>query len=162
MASVERVARDIAGVPGAPDNGPARSPVDAAEVPPPPTRRRPLGKAYWRLWWATGISASGDGLVAVALPLLTVTLTRSPLVIAGVTAANRAGAAIAALPAGMLADRMNRHRMMVLCNLISGVALLGLVAFMTLGSADLAISAGIAQAGTRRVLTRVSSRQVGK
>jgi predicted MFS family arabinose efflux permease len=70
---------------------------------------------------------------------LTVTLTRSPLVIAGVTAANRAGAAIAALPAGMLADRMNRHRMMVLCNLISGVALLGLVAFMTLGSADLAM-----------------------
>jgi predicted MFS family arabinose efflux permease len=68
---------------------------------------------------------------------LTVTLTRSPLVIAGVTAANRAGAAIAALPAGLLADRMDRHRMMVACNLISGVALVGLVTAMTLGSADL-------------------------
>jgi predicted MFS family arabinose efflux permease len=68
---------------------------------------------------------------------LTITLTRSPLVIAGVTAANRAGAAIAALPAGLLADRMDRHRMMVACNLVSGVALTGLVAAMTLGSADL-------------------------
>jgi predicted MFS family arabinose efflux permease len=68
---------------------------------------------------------------------LTVTLTRSPLVIAGVTAANRAGAAIAALPAGMLADRMDRRRMMVVCNVISGVALTGLVAAMTLGRADL-------------------------
>jgi predicted MFS family arabinose efflux permease len=68
---------------------------------------------------------------------LTISLTRSPLVIAGVTAANRAAAAIAALPAGLLADRMDRHRMMVACNLVSGVALTGLVAAMTLGSADL-------------------------
>ena len=42
-----------------------------------------------------------------------------------------------ALPAGLLADRMDRHRMMIACNLISGVALTGLVAAMTLGSADL-------------------------
>jgi predicted MFS family arabinose efflux permease len=68
---------------------------------------------------------------------LTVTLTRSPLVIAGVTAANRAGVAIAALPAGMLADRVDRRRMMVACNLVSGVALAGLVAAMAIGSAGL-------------------------
>jgi predicted MFS family arabinose efflux permease len=68
---------------------------------------------------------------------LTISLTHSPLVIAGVTAANRAAAAIAALPAGLLADRMDRHRMMVACNLVSGVALTGLVAAMTLGSAGL-------------------------
>jgi predicted MFS family arabinose efflux permease len=70
---------------------------------------------------------------------LTVTLTRSPLAIAGVTAANRAGVAIAALPAGLLADRMDRHRMMVACNLISGVVVTGLVVAMTLGSATLAM-----------------------
>jgi MFS family permease len=70
---------------------------------------------------------------------LTVTLTRSPLVIAGVTAANRAGAAIAALPAGVVADRVDRRRMMVTCNLISGVALAGLVAAMAIGSAGLAM-----------------------
>jgi MFS family permease len=68
---------------------------------------------------------------------LTVTLTRSPLVIAGVTAANRAGVAIAALPAGLLADRVDRRRMMVTCNLISGVVLAGLVTAMAIGSAGL-------------------------
>jgi predicted MFS family arabinose efflux permease len=75
---------------------------------------------------------------------LTVTLTRSPLAIAGVTAANRAGVAIAALPAGLLADRMDRHRMMVACNLISGVVVTGLVVAMTLGSATLAMVSVVA------------------
>ena len=137
MTSVERVTRHFG---GARDNGPPRPPDGSAEVPSTagaPQPRRPLGTSFWRLWWASGISGSGDGLVAVALPLLTISLTRSPLVIAGVTAANRAGAAIAALPAGLLADRMDRHRMMVACNLVSGVALTGLVAAMTLGAADL-------------------------
>jgi MFS family permease len=97
-----------------------------------------LGPAFWRLWWAMGISGSGDGLVIVALPLLTLTLTRSPLVIAGVTAVNRGARAIAALPAGVLADRVDRRRLMVICSLISAVAL-GLLALdMTLGYHQLA------------------------
>ena len=99
----------------------------------PPPSSRGLGKAFWGLWWATGISSSGDGLVNVAVPLLTLTLTRSPLVIAGVTAANRAAAAAATLPAGVLADRVDRRRLMVGCNLVAGVALAGLVVAMTAG-----------------------------
>jgi MFS family permease len=76
-------------------------------------------------------------LVAVALPLLTITLTRSPLVIAGVTAANKASVALAALPAGVVADRMDRRKVMLASNVVAGLLLSGLVAAMTFGRADL-------------------------
>jgi MFS family permease len=120
-----------------------------------------LGAAFWRLWWATGISSSGDGLVNVAVPLLTLTLTRSPLVIAGVTAANRAAAAAATLPAGVLADRVDRRRLMVGCNLVAGVALAGLVVAMTAGALHLVevyvISAVLAVCDTAYVLAAQAS-----
>ena len=99
--------------------------------------QRSLGAMFRRLWWATGISASGDGLLAVAVPLLAVTLTRNPLIIAGLTGANRAAAAIAALPGGLVADRWDRRRVMVACNLAAGVVLLLLVGTMTIGWAEL-------------------------
>ena len=96
-----------------------------------------LTRSFRRLWWAAGISASGDGLVVVAIPLLAVSITRSPLLIAGVTAANRASAALAALPGGVLADRVNRRWLMVACNVIAGLMLAGLVAAMSFSRADL-------------------------
>ncbi len=123
MASVEQAPSDLAG----------KSASDPVVLP----ARRGLGAPFWRLWCATGISGSGDGLVTVAIPLLTVALTRNPLIIAGATAANRAAAAIAALPAGLIADRVDRRRLMVGCNLVAGAALMTLVVAMTLGSADL-------------------------
>ncbi len=123
MASVEQAPSDLAG----------KSASDPVLLP----AGRGLGAPFWRLWFATGISGSGDGLVTVAIPLLTVALTRNPLIIAGATAANRAAAAIAALPAGLIADRVDRRRLMVGCNLVAGAALMTLVVAMTLGSADL-------------------------
>ncbi len=119
MASVEQAPSHVA---GKPDSGPVVLPG-----------RRGLGAPFWRLWCATGISGSGDGLLTVAIPLLTVALTRNPLIIAGATAANRAAAAIAALPAGLIADRVDRRRLMVGCNLVAGAALLTLVVAMSLG-----------------------------
>ncbi len=123
MASVEQAPSDLAG--------------KLASDPGVLSGRRGLGAPFWRLWCATGISGSGDGLVTVAIPLLTVALTRNPLIIAGATAANRAAAAIAALPAGLIADRVDRRRLMVACNLVAGAALMTLVVAMTFGSADL-------------------------
>lgn len=101
--------------------------------------QRRLGVAFRRLWWAAGISSSGDGLVLVAMPLLAITLTRSPLLIAGVTAANRGSAALSSLPGGVLADRVDRRRLMVACNVVAGLTLGGLVAVMSVGVVDLAM-----------------------
>ncbi len=37
-----------------------------------------LGPSFWRVWTAATVSELGSGLTYVALPLLTVTLTRDP------------------------------------------------------------------------------------
>jgi MFS family permease len=124
--SVKRAASGSSGKVGAPN--------DAAT---PRVGRRSLGTTFSRLWWATGISSSGDGLLVVAMPLLALTLTRSPLLIAGLTGANRAARAIAALPGGVIADRWDRRNVMVVCNLVAGVTLLALVASLTVGWAEL-------------------------
>ena len=126
MASVERAASSSSSAVGAPKGTPSVR-----------VGRRSLGGAFRRLWWATGISASGDGLLAVAVPLLALTLSRNPLVIAGLTGANRASAAIAALPGGLVADRWDRRSVMVACNVAAGVTLLALVGAMTAGWAEL-------------------------
>lgn len=101
--------------------------------------RAKLGSRFWRLWWGTAISSSGDGLLAVALPLMAFTLTRNPLAIAGVTADQKAFTALGALPAGLVADRFERRGVMVGANVISGAALVGLVALMTAGFGDLLV-----------------------
>lgn len=108
-------------------------------VPGPPDRRERLGNAFWRLWAAMGISASGDGLFLVALPLLTYSLTHNLLAIAGVSAANGISRAISSLPGGLLADRYERRTLMVTCNFVSGVALVALVLAMSLGFLDLPV-----------------------
>jgi hypothetical protein len=46
-----------------------------------------LGLPFWQLWSASSLSNLADGLVKVALPLVAVTLTDSPGLIAGVTLA---------------------------------------------------------------------------
>ncbi len=99
---------------------------------------RALGSAFWGLWMATGISSVGDGLVAVALPLLATRLTHSALLIAGVAAANRAASALGALPAGLLADRFDRWKAMVASDIVSGSTVALLVLTMAFGSPGIA------------------------
>ena len=99
--------------------------------------RRGLGRRFWLLWWATGISASGDGLVFVALSLLAFTFTHNALAIAGVAATFRGSMALAAVPAGVVVDRFERRDVMLVANIVPGLALFGLVALITVGRADL-------------------------
>src|SRR4030088_3376448 len=75
--------------------------------------KAPLGNRYWRLLGATGVSAVGNGMAFVALPLLAVTMTKDPLLIAGVAVAGQLPWLVFALPAGALADRVNRRRLAV-------------------------------------------------
>lgn len=77
-----------------------------------------LGRAYHRLWTAAVVSNTGDGVAAVALPLLAETLTRQPLLFAGVTVANRLPWLLFSLQAGAIADRVDRRRLMALTNVV--------------------------------------------
>ncbi len=78
-----------------------------------PTPER-LGRGFQRLWMAAGISNLGDGVRLAALPLLAATITREPGLVAGVTVALRLPWLLFAIPAGELADRFDRRRLMVL------------------------------------------------
>ncbi|MGH9042551.1 MAG: MFS transporter [Acidimicrobiia bacterium] len=89
--------------------------------------RTGLGASYHRLVAGSGASNLADGVFLVALPLLTVELTTSPILVAGVALAQRLPWLVVALPAGALADRLDRRRTMVRVNLLR-VAVLGGVA----------------------------------
>ena len=82
------------------------------------TDRPPLGGAFWRLWTSSGLSNLADGVAKIALPLIAVQFTRSPTLIAGLTFALTLPWLLFALPAGVLADRLDRRRAMIGANLV--------------------------------------------
>ncbi len=67
---------------------------------------------YWRLWGSSAASNLADGLFVVALPLLAVRLTDSPILIAGLAIAGRLPWLVFVLIAGALADRLDRRKTM--------------------------------------------------
>ncbi|MBO0886515.1 MAG: MFS transporter, partial [Acidimicrobiales bacterium] len=91
----------------------------------------PLGRPYRALWLGTTVSSLGDGLALAGLPLLAATLTASPLLVAGVLTIQSLPWLVLAFPAGVLADRWDRARVMMLANLgqaLTMAAVVGLVA----------------------------------
>jgi MFS family permease len=84
-----------------------------------------LGRNFHKALVASGFANLADGVFQVALPLLAVQLTRSPLLIAGVNLAARLPWLLA-LVAGALADRLDRRQTMVRVNLVRTVLLAGL------------------------------------
>ena len=77
-----------------------------------------LGADYWRLWTSSGLSNLADGILKVGLPLVALTYTRSPALIAGLPFAFTLPWLLFALPAGALSDRLDRRRAMVGANLV--------------------------------------------
>jgi MFS family permease len=87
---------------------------------------RGLGRAFSRLWAATAVANTGDGVFAVALPLLAESLTRDPLLFAGVAVANRLPWLLFSLHAGAIADRFDRRHIMWIVNVLRALAVGGL------------------------------------
>ena len=79
---------------------------------------RGLGPRYWKLFSASAISNLGDGMSLIAYPWLASAVTRNPLLIGLVTAANRLPWLVFSLPAGVITDRVDRRRTMVACDLL--------------------------------------------
>lgn len=86
-----------------------------------------LGAPYWWLWGASGLSNLADGILKVALPLVAIQFTQSPSLIAGLAFALTLPWLLFALPAGALADRFDRRRIMLGANVLRA-AMLGLLA----------------------------------
>ena len=71
-----------------------------------------LGPGYRKLWAASTISNLGDGVTLVAGPLLAASLTRDPVLVAGVVFAQRVPWLLFPLISGALVDRLDRRRVM--------------------------------------------------
>jgi MFS family permease len=71
-----------------------------------------LGPNYRKLWSAAAVSNLADGVFVVALPLIAVSLTNSPALVAGVSIAGRLPWLVFVLVAGALADRLDRRATM--------------------------------------------------
>lgn len=93
----------------------------------------PLGGTYWRLWTSSGLSNLADGALKAALPLVALRLTDSPLLIAGVATALTLPWLLCALPAGALADRLDRRMAMIGANVVRATLLVLLVLSLSLG-----------------------------
>jgi MFS family permease len=84
-----------------------------------------LGRNFAKAMVASGFANLADGVLWVALPLLAVQLTRSPILIAGITVAAKLPWLLAPV-AGAFADRLDRRQSMVQVNLVRFVLLGGL------------------------------------
>jgi MFS family permease len=84
---------------------------------------------FWRLLTASGLSNLADGMFQVALPLVALGITRDPGAFAAVTLVGRLPWLLFALPAGALADRLDRRRTMVRVD-VARMLLIGLLALV--------------------------------
>ncbi|MGH8950885.1 MAG: MFS transporter [Acidimicrobiia bacterium] len=110
---------------------------------------KPLGANYWKLWTASVITNFGDGVAIVAYPWLASAVTRSPVHIALVTVATRLPWLLFSLPAGVVADRVDRKRLVVVMDVIRSAATVAVAVAVFASQADLAspadIASGVAQ-----------------
>ncbi len=82
---------------------------------------------FRNLWLGNVVSLLGDWLNFVALISLILGLTGSPLALGLVFVAKLFPAAIAAPVAGLIVDRFNRRRLMIVCDILRAVIVLGLL-----------------------------------
>jgi len=79
----------------------------------------------------------GDGIAKVAFPLLAATVTRDPVLIAGLSAAQFLPWLLLAVLAGALLDRVDRRKAIVLANTARAAAIGGMAVLVLTGSASI-------------------------
>jgi MFS family permease len=72
-----------------------------------------FGAKYRKIYVATALSNIGDGMSSIAYPWLASAITRNPMLIALIAAAQRLPWLLFTLPAGVITDRVDRKRAMV-------------------------------------------------
>ncbi len=88
----------------------------------------------YRLLFASGaLTNLGDGLVMLAIPWLATLLTRDPVAIAAVAAAGRLPWLFFALPAGVIADQVDRRKLIARADLLRA-ALVGAILWLALSA----------------------------
>ena len=99
----------------------------------------PRSNRFATLWASQASSNLGDGLVQVAAPLLVASLTRDPLIVAGMTVVQFLPWLLATLPAGALADRLDRRRILTLGNSLRAIGFALLATTLVFGWRNVAL-----------------------
>jgi hypothetical protein len=96
----------------------------------------PGGEPWRRRTFLSGqaVSLLGDGLAALAIPLLVLDLSRSPLISALSAASVTVGYLMVGLPAGVLVDRVDPWRVLVLTDALSAGLFAALFGFAAAGA----------------------------
>ena len=92
---------------------------------------------FARLATASGLSNLADGVFQITLPLVALGITRDPAAFASVTLVGRLPWLLFSLPAGALADRLDRRRTMTLVDLGRALLIGGLAAVVAAGLEEL-------------------------
>jgi MFS family permease len=87
---------------------------------------------------ANAVSMTGDGVTVTAGPLLAASVTHDPLLVAGALFAQQLPWLIFPLLSGVLVDRLEPARLIVIADLLQAVAVGGLAASVLAGTAHLA------------------------
>jgi Na+/melibiose symporter-like transporter len=103
---------------------------------------------FGRLWSAAVLSSFGDSLRTAALPLLAVTLTDRPLLVASVTACGYLPWLVFGLLGGAVADRVDQRRAMWTVDAVRGLLVAGFAVAVALGHASIALLIALAVALT--------------
>lgn len=101
------------------------------------TRKPGLGRDFNRFWLGSLASNLGDGMMAIALPLVAALFTDDPLLVSGLIAARFLPFLLFGLAAGVIVDRIDRVRLMIGANLARSVALMVLAVLVATGNATI-------------------------
>ncbi|MBC3763512.1 MFS transporter [Quadrisphaera sp. RL12-1S] len=98
---------------------------------------------FARLWASSSASALGTGLVLIAAPLLVATYSSDPLVVSSAFAVAWLPWLLFALPGGVLVDRVDRRRLLVVLDAVRAAALVALGAVVVAGAGGVALLYGV-------------------
>ena len=96
-----------------------------------------LGPNYRRLWWASVVSNLGDGVGMIAYPWLASAVTRDPILIGAFVAAQRLPWLVFTLPAGVLTDRLDRRKIMVVSDVTRALLVVAIAVAVVVNESSL-------------------------
>ncbi|TQN30232.1 MFS transporter [Haloactinospora alba] len=95
-----------------------------------------LGGTFTRFWTGSLSSNLADGIMLTALPMVAAMLTNDPLLVSGLTVARFLPWLLVGLFVGVVVDRLDRARVMVVGNALRCMALVALAVAVASGSAS--------------------------
>lgn len=113
----------------------SKAPPEAQDTVPRPIP--PLGAPFLRFWVGNMSSNLADGIMLIALPMLAALLTNDPLLVAGLTVVRFLPGLLFGLVAGVVVDRVDRGKLMVVANIVRSAALVGLAVLVATGTATI-------------------------